>query len=115
MSSVAAATMRSRASCRLRRATWRLVVVFTGAAMDSLTQCDTDCYPRAVMEDRRGSVRTGRAAVALIAAALIALLAASPAAARPVGAGTGNQPNILVVMTDDEALADLQHMPHVRK
>jgi N-acetylglucosamine-6-sulfatase len=54
-------------------------------------------------------------AVAIAAVVALALLAAGPAGARPVGAGTGKKPNILVVMTDDQALADLKYMPHVRK
>ncbi|MSO41461.1 MAG: DUF4976 domain-containing protein [Solirubrobacterales bacterium] len=58
-------------------------------------------------------VNTGRrrAAIALLGLAL--LIGASTADARP--AGSGPQPNILVVMTDDQALDDVQYMPHVRK
>jgi N-acetylglucosamine-6-sulfatase len=47
--------------------------------------------------------------------ALAALSIAGPAQARPVGAGKGNRPNILIVMTDDMAASDVQFMPHVQK
>jgi N-acetylglucosamine-6-sulfatase len=60
---------------------------------------------------RRSAALAGAAAVVLVAA----LLFSSPARARQVGAGTGKQPNILVVMTDDEALADVRHMPNVER
>ena len=43
-----------------------------------------------------------------------ALLVLPPAQARPVGAGKDGRPNILVVMTDDQAAADVAHMPNVR-
>src|SRR4051794_38522334 len=50
------------------------------------------------------------------ALATLAILALpSSAAARPVGAGKDGRPNILVVMTDDQAAADLAQMPNVRK
>ena len=50
------------------------------------------------------------------AAVAVALLAtAGPAAARPVGTGHDGRPNILVVMTDDQAAADVAQMPNVRK
>src|SRR4051794_36253561 len=108
--------MRSRTSWRLRRATSRFGAVFTDGTEAMLTQCDTDCYARAAM-DRRGSAHGvwTAFALALPAAPALALLPPGPAGARPVGAGTGKQPNILVVMTDDQALADLKYMPHVRK
>src|SRR3954452_12657128 len=64
----------------------------------------------------RMSARIVRTTLTVALGALIAgALLAGPASARPVGAGTGNKPNILVVMTDDQALADLKYMPHVRK
>src|SRR3954454_5619745 len=108
--------MRSRTSSRLRRATSRLGGVFTDETEAMLTQCDTDCYTRAAM-DRRVSAQSIRTALAVALAAVVALalLVAGPAGARPVGAGTGKKPNILVVMTDDQALADLKYLPHVRK
>src|SRR4051812_26557476 len=48
-----------------------------------------------------------------VAAALLAC--AASAAARPAGAGHDGRPNILVVMTDDQAAADVAQMPNVRK
>ena len=50
-------------------------------------------------------------------AALVALLVAPAAPARTTSAAAARdgRPNILVVMTDDEALADVRHMPNVRK
>src|SRR4051794_40149998 len=50
-----------------------------------------------------------------IAAVVALLVLATPAAARPASAGHDGRPNILVVMTDDQAAADLAHMPHVKK
>jgi N-acetylglucosamine-6-sulfatase len=52
-----------------------------------------------------------------IAALAMLAIAALPAAAsaRPVGAGKDGRPNILVVMTDDQAAADLAKMPNVRR
>jgi arylsulfatase A-like enzyme len=43
------------------------------------------------------------------------LAGAATASARPSGAGKGNRPNILVVMTDDMAKADIRFMPSVRR
>src|SRR3954465_5530437 len=51
--------------------------------------------------------------IVAVAAALLAF--AAPAAARPAGASHDGRPNILVVMTDDQAAADLAQMPNVRK
>jgi N-acetylglucosamine-6-sulfatase len=48
-----------------------------------------------------------------LAAALLAT--AAPAEARPTGAGKDGRPNILVVMTDDMAQADLAFMPKTRR
>jgi arylsulfatase A-like enzyme len=48
-----------------------------------------------------------------VCAALAA--AAAPAQARPVTESRDGRPNILVVMTDDQAVADLKVMPNVRK
>src|SRR3954465_10835483 len=53
--------------------------------------------------------------VLLPLAALVLLAAAGTASARPAGAGHDGRPNILVVMTDDQAAADLAQMPNVRK
>src|SRR5436309_3374159 len=43
------------------------------------------------------------------------LLSSTAAVARPVGTGHDGRPNILVVMTDDQAAADVAQMPNVRK
>ena len=48
-------------------------------------------------------------------AALAALALPSAAQARPVSADKDGRPNILVVMTDDQALADVAKMPNVRR
>ena len=50
---------------------------------------------------------------ALIAVAVLALPAA--AQARPVAASADGRPNILVVMTDDQAAADVARMPNVKR
>jgi N-acetylglucosamine-6-sulfatase len=47
--------------------------------------------------------------------ALAALVVTSPADARPVQAAKDGRPNILVVMTDDQAAADVAKMPNVRR
>src|SRR5262245_15316367 len=55
-------------------------------------------------------------ASSLLALALLALLVLPGAAqARPASADKDGRPNILVVMTDDEAAADVAKMPNVRK
>src|SRR3954451_19375035 len=51
----------------------------------------------------------------ILAVAVALLASAAPAAARPVSAGHDGRPNILVVMTDDQAAADLAQMPNVRE
>src|SRR3954468_20201807 len=52
----------------------------------------------------------------ITAVAVLALaVTAGPAAARPVAAQKDGRPNILVVMTDDQAAADLAQMANVRK
>jgi N-acetylglucosamine-6-sulfatase len=50
-----------------------------------------------------------------IACALAALALPAAAHARPAGADKDGRPNILVVMTDDEAKADVAHMPNVKR
>src|SRR5688572_32922532 len=47
--------------------------------------------------------------------ALALLLLPSAAQARPAAAAQDGRPNILVVMTDDQALGDLAHMPNVKR
>ena len=44
-----------------------------------------------------------------------ALLVAAPAQARPASADRDGRPNVLVVMTDDMATADLEHLPNVQR
>ena len=57
-----------------------------------------------------------RSAWAPAALATLALLGLPGAAhARPVTAGRDGRPNILVVMTDDQALTDVAKMPNVRR
>jgi N-acetylglucosamine-6-sulfatase len=51
----------------------------------------------------------------LLLAACAALVAAAPAQARPVTAADDRRPNILVVMTDDQTVADLELMPNVKR
>jgi N-acetylglucosamine-6-sulfatase len=51
----------------------------------------------------------------LLAPVLLPLLFAGAAEARPVGAGKDARPNILVVMTDDQAATDVAHMPNVKR
>ncbi len=52
----------------------------------------------------------------LIAISLAVLaVPAAVAEARPAGAGEDNRPNILVVMTDDQAAADVAKMPNVKR
>jgi N-acetylglucosamine-6-sulfatase len=50
-----------------------------------------------------------------LAALACSAVAVAPAEARKVGAGKGKQPNIVVIMTDDQAAADLVNMPNVKK
>ena len=56
-----------------------------------------------------------RIKLAFAAAAVITLAAASVVQARPASADRDGRPNILVVMTDDQAKADLAHMPNVKR
>jgi arylsulfatase A-like enzyme len=52
-------------------------------------------------------------AITIVALAMLALPAA--AQARPASAGKDGRPNILVVMTDDQAKADVAKMPNVKR
>src|SRR5947209_1149044 len=54
------------------------------------------------------------AAAALLGLAVM-LTAAADASARPTSVARDGRPNILVVMTDDQALDDVQHMPNVER
>jgi N-acetylglucosamine-6-sulfatase len=63
---------------------------------------------------RAGKRATGRPLIA-IAATIVVGGAAAQAEARPVSATKDGRPNILVVMTDDMAATDVEHMPNVRK
>ena len=58
-------------------------------------------------------MRVTKTAIAL--AALTALALPAAAQARPASADKDGRPNILVVMTDDQAKADVAHMPNVRR
>jgi arylsulfatase A-like enzyme len=51
----------------------------------------------------------------MVFAVLVMGAAAGPAQARKAGVGKDGRPNILVVMTDDQALADVAHMPNVKR
>src|SRR3954454_21255695 len=53
--------------------------------------------------------------IAAVAVAVVLAVTAGSAAARPVTAEKDGRPNILVVMTDDQAAADLAQMPNVRR
>ena len=52
--------------------------------------------------------------LALLAGVLVLALA-GVAEARPAGTGTDGRPNILVVMTDDQAATDVAQMPNVKR
>ena len=52
--------------------------------------------------------------VALMAA-IFALVLPAAAQARPATSAKDGRPNILVVMTDNQATADLKHMPNVKR
>jgi N-acetylglucosamine-6-sulfatase len=60
-------------------------------------------------------MRRGVKSVLPIACALAALALPAGAQARPAAAAHDGRPNILVVMTDDQAQADVAHMPNVRR
>jgi N-acetylglucosamine-6-sulfatase len=56
-----------------------------------------------------------RAKTTCVLTALALLALPSAAQARPAAAAQDGRPNILVVMTDDQAQADLAHMPNVKR
>src|ERR671937_270480 len=66
------------------------------------------------MSARAVSARSFRLAVAAIVLLAVGSLAGA-AQARPAGAAKDRRPNILVVMTDDQAAADVAKMPNVRR
>src|SRR4051812_4574264 len=98
--------MRSLLSCRVCR-TAAFEVATVRRLTEKLTPCDTRCTVAAVSPARL--ILAALAALSLVAAG------AGPAAARPASAQKSGRPNILVVMTDDQAAADLAQMPNVRK
>ncbi len=51
----------------------------------------------------------------LLLVLLVSGAVAGPAQARKAGAGKDGRPNILVVMTDDQAASDVAHMPNVKR
>ncbi len=63
----------------------------------------------------RPSAARRRVATSLVASALLLLALTSTAHARPASAAKDGRPNILVVMTDDQAASDVAKMPNVRK
>ena len=56
-----------------------------------------------------------RATWMVLMAAIGALVLPAAAQARPATAAKDGRPNILVVMTDDQATTDLKHMPNVKR
>src|SRR3954467_2219048 len=98
--------MRSLLSCRVCR-TAAFEVAMVRRLTEKLTPCDTRCTVAAMSPARL--ILAALAALSLLASA------AGPATARPAGAQKDGPPNILVVMTDDQAAADLAQMPNVRK
>src|SRR5215218_1227034 len=94
--------MRSRICWRV----WRTVARAMGRPIvpGKLTPCDTRCYGPAM-----------RARTLLPALTALALLVPAAAQARPASADKDGRPNILVVMTDDQAKADVAHMPNVKR
>ena len=64
-----------------------------------------------------GEVHTRRASRMLFACAVVMVVLSLPgsAFARPVSANKDGRPNILVIMTDDQALPDVTKMPNVQR
>ena len=58
---------------------------------------------------------TWKVRLVALMAAVCALVLPAAAQARPATASKDGRPNILVVMTDDQATADLKHMPNVKR
>src|SRR4051812_50148256 len=56
-----------------------------------------------------------RARNSLLALTVLALLVPAAAQARPASTDRDGRPNILVVMTDDQAQADVAKMPNVKR
>lgn len=67
------------------------------------------------VEGRREAAIAARLVAAVMPVVLVVLAAAPAAPARTAGRGADGRPNILVIMTDDQTVADLRHMPNVRR
>ena len=67
------------------------------------------------MQLSRKRIRRAGWACSSFALGLALAVIASPASARPSSADRDGRPNVLVVMTDDMATADLVHLPNVQR